>query len=52
MAFLIRFRRHLGLVEKALGALLVLTGLAFIFGYVGDVSIWFQQTFPALMKIG
>lgn len=52
MAFLVRFRRHLGLVEKGLGGLLVLTGLAFIFGYVGDVSIWFQQTFPGLMKIG
>jgi cytochrome c-type biogenesis protein len=52
MAFLIRFRRHLGLVEKALGALLVVTGLAFIFGYVGDIAIWFQQTFPVLMMIG
>lgn len=52
MAFLVRFRRHLGLVEKGLGGLLVLTGLAFIFGYVGDISIWFQQTFPGLMKIG
>jgi cytochrome c-type biogenesis protein len=52
MAFLIRFRRHLGLVEKILGGLLVLTGLAFIFGYVGDLSTWFQQTFPILMQIG
>lgn len=52
MAFLLRFRRHLGLVEKVMGALLVLTGLAFIFGYIGDISIWFQQTFPILMKIG
>lgn len=52
MAFLARFRRHLGLVEKILGALLVVTGLAFIFGYIGDVAIWFQQTFPVLMQIG
>jgi cytochrome c-type biogenesis protein len=52
MAFLVRFRRHLGLVEKGLGGLLVLTGLAFIFGYVGDISSWVQQTFPGLMKIG
>lgn len=52
LAFLTRFRRHLGLVEKALGALLVLTGLAFIFGYIGDVAIWFQQTFPILSRIG
>jgi cytochrome c-type biogenesis protein len=52
MAFLIRFRRHLGVVEKVMGAFLVLTGLAFIFGFVGDIAIWFQQTFPILMKIG
>jgi cytochrome c-type biogenesis protein len=52
MAFLSRFRRHLGLMEKLIGALLVITGLAFIFGYVSDISIWFQQTFPILMKIG
>jgi cytochrome c-type biogenesis protein len=52
MAFLSRFRRHLGLMEKIIGALLVVTGLAFIFGYVSDISIWFQQTFPILMRIG
>jgi cytochrome c-type biogenesis protein len=52
MAFLIRFRHHLGTVEKLMGALLVLTGLAFMFGFVTDVSIWFQQTFPFLMSIG
>jgi cytochrome c-type biogenesis protein len=52
MRFLTRFRRHLGLVEKIMGALLILTGLAFIFGYVSALAIWFQQTFPILMQIG
>lgn len=52
MRFLTRFRRHLGLVEKVMGGLLVLTGLAFIFGYVSDMAIWFQQTFPILSQIG
>ncbi len=52
MRFLSRFRRHLGTVEKIMGGLLVLTGLAFIFGYVSDMAIWFQQTFPILMQIG
>ncbi|HEY0122800.1 MAG TPA: cytochrome c biogenesis CcdA family protein [Rhizobium sp.] len=52
MSFLVRFRRHLGTVEKIMGVFLVLTGLAFIFGYVSDMAIWFQQTFPILMKIG
>lgn len=52
MAFLKRFRRHLGIVEKVIGALLVLTGLAFIFGFVSDMAIWFQSTFPILSTIG
>ncbi len=52
MRFLLRFRRHLGLVEKLMGALLVLAGLAFLFGFISSVAIWFQQTFPILMKIG
>ncbi|MBB3386102.1 cytochrome c biogenesis CcdA family protein [Rhizobium sp. WW22] len=52
MRFLSRFRRHLGTVERIMGGLLVLTGLAFIFGYISDMAIWFQQTFPILMKIG
>ncbi|MCY1668798.1 cytochrome c biogenesis CcdA family protein [Rhizobium sp. SL86] len=52
MRFLSRFRRHLGTVEKIMGGLLVATGLAFIFGFVSDMAIWFQQTFPILMQIG
>ena len=52
MRFLGRFRRHLGMVEKLLGAFLILTGLAFIFGFVSDAAIWFQQTFPILSQIG
>ena len=52
MRFLSRFRRHLGVVEKVMGVLLILTGLAFIFGFVSAMAIWFQQTFPILMQIG
>jgi len=52
MRFLSRFRRHLGVVEKMMGGLLILTGLAFMFGLVSMVAIWFQQTFPILMQIG
>jgi cytochrome c-type biogenesis protein len=52
MRFLSRFRRHLGAVEKIMGGLLVVTGLAFIFGFVSDMAIWFQQTFPILTQIG
>lgn len=52
MNFLSRFRRYLGAVEKLIGGLLVLTGLAFITGFVSDVSFWFQETFPFLSQIG
>jgi cytochrome c-type biogenesis protein len=52
MGFLARFRRHLGAVEKVMGGLLVLSGLAFLLGFVSSVAIWFQESFPILMRIG
>lgn len=52
MRFLARFRRHLGKVEKVMGALLVLTGIAFMSGFITTVAFWFQATFPILMQIG
>jgi cytochrome c-type biogenesis protein len=51
-AFLARFRNHLALVEKAMGALLVLTGVAFLTGFVTQASFWLLEMFPALGKIG
>jgi cytochrome c-type biogenesis protein len=51
-AFLARFRAHLGLVEKAMGGLLIVTGIAFLTGTVSEVSYWLLDTFPALGKIG
>jgi cytochrome c-type biogenesis protein len=51
-AFLARFRAHLGLVEKAMGGLLVLTGIAFLTGAVSEASYWLLDTFPMLGKIG
>src|SRR5215831_2150328 len=51
-AFLARFRAHLGTVEKAVGVLLVLTGVAFLTGFVSQASFWVLETFPVLGKIG
>jgi cytochrome c-type biogenesis protein len=51
-AFLTRFRAHLGLVEKTMGGLLVLTGIAFLTGTVSQASYWILDTFPMLGKIG
>lgn len=47
-----RFRRRLGAVEKAMGALLVVTGLLFISGQMTALSYWLIETFPALATIG
>ncbi len=51
-AFLARFKRHLRHVEMAMGGLLVLTGIAFLTGFVSTASFWLLETFPALSKIG
>jgi cytochrome c-type biogenesis protein len=51
-AFLTRFKSHLHRVEQAMGALLVLTGVAFLTGTVTQASTWLLETFPALGQIG
>jgi cytochrome c-type biogenesis protein len=51
-AFMTRFRAYLPYVEKAMGALLVLTGLAFLFGFFTQLNNWLIETFPALQSIG
>jgi cytochrome c-type biogenesis protein len=51
-AFLVRFRAHLGTVEKVMGGLLVLTGAAFLFGWIGQASFWLLEMFPGLGNIG
>jgi len=51
-AFLTRFRRYLVHMERVMGALLVLTGIAFLTGAVSWASFWILETFPALGRIG
>jgi len=50
--FLTRFRRHLAKVERVMGGLLVLTGIAFLTGFVSQASFWLLEMFPALGTIG
>jgi cytochrome c-type biogenesis protein len=52
VATLARFRRHLETVERVMGALLVLTGIAFLTGFVSEAGFWLLEIFPALGKIG
>src|SRR5207245_2586605 len=51
-AFLARFRAHLVHVERAMGGLLVLTGIAFLAGVFTQLNSWLIETFPALQSIG
>jgi cytochrome c-type biogenesis protein len=51
-AFIARFRRHLDVVEKVMGGLLVLTGIAFLTGFVTEASFYLLEWFPALGRIG
>src|SRR3954452_15567018 len=51
-AFLTRFKWHLGQMERVMGGLLVLTGVAFLTGSVSRVSFWLLEAFPVLGQIG
>jgi len=51
-AFLVRFRAHLATVERVMGGLLVLTGVAFLTGFISQASYWLLEAFPALGQIG
>jgi cytochrome c-type biogenesis protein len=55
LSFMQRFRRHLGLMEKIMGLLLVLTGIAFLnlFDWFSIQSFgqWLIETFPGLARI-
>src|SRR6202008_1627187 len=51
-AFLARFRAHLSAVERVMGGLLVLTGIAFLTGFISQASYWLLEVFPVLGQIG
>ena len=52
MALLGRARRRLALVEKAMGAALVLTGIAFLTGGMQTFAFFLLETFPVLQTLG
>jgi cytochrome c-type biogenesis protein len=51
-ALFARFKRQLVNVERAMGALMIVTGIAFLTGTITHASIWLLETFPALAKFG
>lgn len=51
LSFMQRFKAHLGLVEKVMGALLVITGVLFLSGSMNALGQWMIETFPVLTQI-
>jgi cytochrome c-type biogenesis protein len=51
MQFMHRFRRHLGAMEKVMGALLIVTGILFMTGSMNWIGQWLLDNFPALATI-
>jgi cytochrome c-type biogenesis protein len=55
LSFMHRFRRHLGLMEKIMGLLLVLTGIAFLNVFewfsIQALGQWLIETFPGLARV-
>jgi cytochrome c-type biogenesis protein len=47
-----RMKRHLANVERAMGVLMIITGIGFLTGSISTISIWLLETFPALQNIG
>ncbi|AXI48856.1 cytochrome C biogenesis protein [Sulfitobacter sp. SK012] len=52
MGVMNRLKRHMKMIERVMGALLVLVGLALITGAFTTLSFWLLETFPALAVLG
>ena len=52
LSWLAKFRKNLGMVEKAMGVLLVVTGVLFITGGMQTMAWWMLEMFPGLANVG
>ncbi|PVB62730.1 cytochrome c biogenesis protein CcdA [Labrenzia sp. 011] len=52
LKFMKRFRKHMGVVEKTMGVVLVLTGIMFLTGQMAVLSYWLLETFPVMQTLG
>ena len=52
LGFTKRFRRHMQLVERAIGGLLVVTGVLFLTGTFSEIAYFLLEAFPALGAVG
>ena len=51
-ALFARMKGQLANVERAMGVLMIVTGIGFLTGAVSNVSIWLLEAFPSLQNIG
>ncbi|KAB7616049.1 cytochrome c biogenesis protein CcdA [Amylibacter sp. SFDW26] len=47
-----RFKRHMGLIEKIMGGMLVTVGIMMMTGAFTRLALWLLETFPALAAVG
>ena len=52
MGLMNRLKRHMRLIERTMGVLLVVVGVALLTGAFTDFSWWLLETFPALARLG
>lgn len=51
-SLLVRLKRHLATIERAMGVLIVLTGMGFPTGSMSAFSIWLMENSPSLADFG
>ena len=47
-----RFKKRLGLIEKAMGAFLVAAGVLIFTGQMPTIAFWLIETFPVFNRLG
>ncbi len=52
MGLMNRIKRHMALIERVMGLLLIAVGLALLTGAFSRFSFWLLETFPALATLG
>ena len=52
MGVMNRLKRHMGLIEKIMGALLIFVGVMLVTGAFSTFSWWLLETFPGLAELG
>ncbi|MDD7972104.1 cytochrome c biogenesis CcdA family protein [Roseinatronobacter alkalisoli] len=52
MALMSRLKRHMAMIEKVMGLLLLIVGIALVTGAFSAFSWWLLETFPAMSRLG